>query len=119
MYLGLAFGRRFANGIASYWRYLGHTIWPVDLAIFFPHPDARYPISQQWPAWLIVAAAVSLAGVSVLTFVGRRRTPWLTMGWFWYVGTMLPAIGIIQVGGQAMADRYSYVPLIGIFVAAL
>jgi tetratricopeptide (TPR) repeat protein len=108
---------RLENAVASYLKYLGKTIWPTDLAVFYPHPETRYPISSQWPLGALVLAALVLVGVSVLTFRRIRHQPYLAVGWFWYLGTLVPVIGIIQVGTQAMADRYTYIPLIGFFVA--
>ena len=84
--------------------------------MFYPHPDLRYPISNQWPLWQIVLVALLLAAVSGLALVRLRREPWFATGWFWYLGTLVPVIGIVQVGGQAMADRYTYMPLIGVFI---
>jgi tetratricopeptide (TPR) repeat protein len=109
---------RVANAIASYWKYLGKTVWPVDLAVFYQHPDLCYP-SRQWPAGMIAVGALLLALVSLYALARLRRRPWLAVGWFWYVGTLVPVIGLVQVGSQAMADRYTYVPLIGIFVAVV
>ena len=113
----LPLGPRLANAVASYWKYLGKTVWPADLAVFYPHPDTRYPFSHQWPLWAILGAAVLLGLVSLYVFRRRWRAPWLALGWFWYLVTLLPVIGIVQVGGQAMADRYTYLPLVGIFIA--
>jgi len=115
---------RVANAIASVWKYLAKTFWPTNLAIFYPHPDlavnlphpAGSPPSFQWPAWLIMLAALLLVIVSVAVLRSRQRQPWLATGWFWYLVTLGPAIGIVQVGGQAMADRYTYIPSIGIFI---
>ena len=116
MLMRLPLGARLANAVASYCKYLGKTFWPVDLAVFYPHPETRYPVSQQWPAWVIMAGALLLAGLSVCARLGARRRPWAVTGWFWYLGTLVPVIGIVQIGGQAMADRYTYIPLIGVFV---
>ena len=107
---------RVANAVASYWKYLGKTVWPVDLAVFYPHPSLRYP-SREWPAGMTALAALLLALVSLYVLARLRRRPWLAVGWFWFVGTMVPVMGLVQVGSQGMADRYTYVPLIGIFVA--
>ena len=106
---------RLANAVASCWKYLGKTVWPVDLAVFYPHPALRYP-SRQWPAGMTALAALLLGLVSLYGLARLRRRPWLAVGWFWYVGTLLPVIGLIQVSSQGMADRYTYIPLIGIFV---
>ena len=114
--IGLPLGPRLANAVASYLKYLGKTVWPVDLAVFYPHPDLLYPVSNQWPTWQIVIVALLLAAVSGLAFVRLKRAPWFATGWFWYLGTLVPVIGIVQVGGQAVADRYTYIPLIGVFI---
>ncbi|MCC6821645.1 MAG: tetratricopeptide repeat protein, partial [Verrucomicrobia subdivision 3 bacterium] len=115
----LPVGDRLANAVASYLKYLGKTFWPTDLAIFYPHPDLRYPVSEQWPLALTVAAGLLLIVISGLAVRRRKDQPYLATGWFWYLGTLVPVIGIIQVGTQAMADRYSYVPLIGIFICVV
>ena len=115
----LPLSARSANAVASYWKYLAKTAWPLDLAVFYPHPDIRYPISHQWPAWAIALAAAGLVAVSVWVWLRGKRAPWLAVGWFWYLGTLVPVIGLVQVGGQGMADRYTYIPLLGIFIAAV
>jgi tetratricopeptide (TPR) repeat protein len=102
---------RFANAALSYLGYLGHTLWPFDLSIYYPHPAAGFN------AWMVTLAAMVLAGISIGA-VMLRRHPYFFFGWFWYLGTLVPVIGIVQVGPQAMADRYTYIPLIGIFLAA-
>jgi tetratricopeptide (TPR) repeat protein len=113
----LPLGRRIANAVASYWKYIGKSFWPSDLTIYYPHPDTRFPISEQWPLWVIGLAAVALVGFSLLALFRASRQPWFFTGWFWFLGTLVPVIGIVQVGGQAMADRYTYIPLIGLFLA--
>ncbi len=110
---------RLANAVVSYVKYLGKTVWPARLAAFYPHPDTRYPVSHQWPAWAIAAGILLLAALSWLALSRIRRQPWLAVGWFWFLGTLVPVIGIVQVGGQAMADRYTYIPLIGIFISVV
>ncbi len=104
---------------------LGSTFWPAKLAIFYQHPNARYfapqhdalhPASDQWPAWQIGLAALLLVLISLGALLRLKRQPWFATGWFWYLGTLVPVIGIVQVGAQAMADRYTYIPLIGIFL---
>ena len=100
---------RLANAIVSYIRYLGKAIWPVDLAVLYPFPD-------QIPAVLTLLAISLIAGISIAVILSIRTRPWLTVGWFWYLGTLIPVIGLVQVGAQSMADRYTYLPLIGIFI---
>ena len=101
---------RIINAFVSYARYLERMFWPHDLAIFYPHPNNSLPL------WQGVAAALLLVMVSVL--VGRQssKRPFLPVGWLWFLGTLIPVIGIVQVGGQSMADRYTYIPSIGIFL---
>ncbi len=101
---------RLANALVSCARYLGKTVWPAGLAPFYPRVPA-------WPAWAVAGAALLLAGVTALALREARRRPWFAVGWFWFLGTLVPVIGIVQVGMQAMADRYTYVPLVGIFIA--
>ncbi len=100
---------RLENTIVSYVAYMGKTFWPAKLAVFYPHPEHSLP----WPD--VVAAAVILAAITmaVLYFHGVR---YLAMGWFLFVVTLIPVIGIVQVGHQAMADRYAYIPYIGLFI---
>lgn len=117
--LALPLALRLANAIVSYAKYLGKTVWPIDLAVFYPHPDLRYPISHQWPAWIIVVATLALAMVSVGIVLRRHRAPWLVVGWFWFLGTLVPVIGLVQVGIHGLADRYTYIPLIGLFLAVV
>jgi Tfp pilus assembly protein PilF len=114
--MGLLLGPRVANAIASYLKYLSKTFWPANLSVFYPHPDLRYPLSTQWPDWQILAAALLLVVVSAFALLRHKRQPWFVTGWFWYLGTLVPVIGFIQVGKQGMADRYTYIPLIGVFV---
>lgn len=103
---------RFANAAFSYLGYLGHTLWPFDLSIYYPHTGGDFSGA------MAVLAAIALTGVSAGA-VMLRRHPYFFTGWFWYLGTLVPVIGIVQVGPQAMADRYTYIPLIGIFLAAV
>jgi tetratricopeptide (TPR) repeat protein len=108
---------RVANGLVSYLRYVGKTLWPADLAVFYPLPAMQHPGDDQWPAWLVLGAGFFLAAVTMLVLRASRRQPWLAMGWLWFLGTLVPVIGLVQAGSQAMADRYTYIPLIGLFVA--
>jgi tetratricopeptide (TPR) repeat protein len=101
---------RISNALISYVRYALKMVWPANLAVL-------YALPTQWPAAWVAGAALVLAGVSVLALRLARKAPWFAFGWFWYLGTLVPVIGIVQVGQQAMADRYSYIPLIGLFVA--
>jgi len=98
---------RFGNAMVSFFRYLGKMFWPVNLSGFYPHPG-------KWPATTVLLAVTFLIGISILAFVMRRKGPWLLVGWFWYLGTLVPVIGFVQLGDIAMADRYSYIPMIGI-----
>ena len=104
---------RAANAAVSYVRYLFKAVWPVDLAAFYPHPNL--PGGQAWAHWQIAAALLLLIAITVWA-VAARRSRYALVGWLWYLVTLLPVIGLVQVGRQAMADRYTYVPLIGLFV---
>ena len=110
---------RVANAIVSYVRYLAKTVWPANLAIFYPHPENTFSGSGPWPGWQIIGAATLLVAMCAIAVRALRTRPYVTVGWFWYLGTLLPAIGLVQVGEQAMADRYTYVPLIGIFIVII
>ena len=100
---------RIENAIISYVAYIGKMFWPTRLAVFYPYPEAA-------AVWKVVAAAAVLAGVFILVVLQIRRRPYGAVGWLWYVGTLVPVIGLVQVGSQAMADRYTYVPMIGLFI---
>ena len=102
--------RRAANALVSYVAYLAQTLWPVNLAAFYPY--GRLSIG------LAAASALGLIAVSVMAIRLSRGRSFIFVGWFWYVITLIPVIGLIQVGGQARADRYTYVPLVGIFIIA-
>jgi protein O-mannosyl-transferase len=106
----LPLGNRLGNVVLSYAGYLWKAVWPAHLAIV-------YPLKTQWPWTLVAAAAVFLAVITWLAWQTRRRWPYLIVGWLWFLGTLVPVIGLVQTGGQAMADRYTYVPLVGIFIA--
>jgi tetratricopeptide (TPR) repeat protein len=109
----LGLGLRLENIVVSYLRYLGWTLWPANLAMFYSFPYDRHFYLALWPGWQITAGALLLAAVSALVLTQIRRRPYLAVGWFWYLGTMVPVIGLVQVGSQGMADRYTYLPLIG------
>lgn len=100
---------RIANALVSYVRYLSKTFWPADLAVI-------YPYQNHWPLWFVLAAAALLLVWSATVILRARKNPFLFFGWFYFVGTLVPTIGLVQVGPQAMADRYSYLPSIGLFL---
>ena len=102
---------RIQNALVSYAAYLGKTIWPNDLIVHYPYRSAAFsPVP-------IVGAIVFLLVVTTALLYMTRRRPYLIVGWLWYLGTLVPVIGLVQVGNQSMADRYTYVPLIGVFIA--
>jgi protein O-mannosyl-transferase len=106
----MPFSWRFKNAIFSYLAYLGKAVWPVRLAPYYPHPENTL-------TWTTVAlAAMALAAISLLVWRFRERK-YLLMGWLWYLGTMLPMIGFIQTGRQAMADRFMHIPMMGLLFA--
>ena len=100
---------RAANALVSYAAYLGKMLWPSNLVAIYPHPGMS-------PVWQMALAVLALGAITVFVFAAPWRRPWLATGWLWYLGTLVPVIGLVQVGAQAMADRYTYVPLIGVFV---
>jgi tetratricopeptide (TPR) repeat protein len=100
---------RMSNALISYVSYIGKMIWPSRLAIQYPYPEMIL-------LWQLTGAGLFLIGVSALVIREARRRPYLVVGWLWYLGTLVPVIGLVQVGPQAMADRYTYVPLIGLFI---
>ena len=100
---------RLGNAAISYVKYLGKAFWPVHLAIVYPHLGPAISI----PA--AVLSAFGIIAVSTLAVIFRQRRP-LLVGWFWFLGTLVPMIGLVQIGVHAMADRYAYIPLLGIFV---
>lgn len=100
---------RIANALVSYVIYIGKMIWPIRLAVFYPHPESL-------PAWQIAGASLLLISVTLLAIWQIRERPFIAVGWLWYLGTLVPVIGLVQVGRQAMADRYTYIPLIGLFI---
>ncbi len=106
-----------ANAIVSYIRYLGKTLWPSDLSVFYPHPALTQSGGVPLEIWEVALATALLALITFGVFKSRR--PYAVMGWSWYLVSLLPVIGIFQTGAQAMADRYTYVPLIGIFIAVV
>jgi Tfp pilus assembly protein PilF len=107
----LSLSVRIANALVSCVSYLWMVVWPRHLGVFYPHPGAS--LSPE----LVIGAAVAIVAVTLVTAVYRRSRPHLLVGWLWYLGTLVPVIGLVQVGDQAMADRYTYVPLVGVFLA--
>jgi tetratricopeptide (TPR) repeat protein len=105
----LPMGSRVANALVSYVLYLGKTVWPQNLAVL-------YPWSHDWTLWAASGAVVSLLAISAMVLWQMRRRRYLAVGWFWFLGTLVPVIGFVQVGMQSMADRYTYIPLVGIFI---
>lgn len=99
---------RAANAVVSYARYLAKTVWPVRLAVFYPYGS--------WPGWVVAGAAIVLAVITVWVVRTARREPPVAVGWFWFLGTLVPVIGLVQVGIQAMADRYAYIPMVGLLI---
>jgi lipoprotein NlpI len=110
----LPFWPRISNAFVSYVLYLGKMVWPSSLAVYYPHPAS---IHANVPIWEVVGSILLLCGFSVMALRQGHRRPYLAVGWLWYVGTLVPVIGVVQVGTQALADRYTYVPLIGVFIA--
>jgi tetratricopeptide (TPR) repeat protein len=105
----LSFHFRVANALMSYIRYIATMFWPTDLALIYPYP-------HYWPLAGVIAAALLLAMCSSLAILWAKRFPYLAVGWFWYLGTLVPVIGLVQAGVQSMADRYTYLPGIGLFI---
>ena len=103
---------RLANAVSSYIGYLTNAVWPVRLAVFYPFPPNLTLSGQMLGLGFLVAA-------TVLAIALARRAPYLLTGWLWFIGTLVPVIGLVQVGSQAMADRYSYLPLVGVFIAVV
>lgn len=100
---------RIANAIVSYVSYIGKMIWPHNLTILYPYLKSII-------YWQVVGAGLLLAVITVVVFRMMKTKPYVAVGWFWFLGTLVPVIGLVQVGLQAMADRYTYVPLIGLFI---
>ena len=105
----LPWDRRVANALVSYFAYIGKMFLPTRLAVFYPYP-------RSIPAWLAIGALLGLIVISIVMIRAGRRYAYLPIGWFWYLVTLIPVIGVVQTGLQSMADRYTYVPLIGLFI---
>ncbi|TAL06960.1 MAG: tetratricopeptide repeat protein [Verrucomicrobia bacterium] len=106
----LSLSARLANAVVAYARYLGHLFWPVDLA-------AIYPLPKAWPGWQIGGAVLLLVAISFVVVKAARTRPFLPVGWAWFLGTLVPVVGLVQVGSTSMADRYTYFSYIGLFIA--
>src|SRR5256714_5632967 len=109
----LPFSWRVQNALVSYVNYAWKTLWPTDLAVFYPHPNDTLAI------WEISFAIALLLAVTVAAIVFRSQRPYLLVGWFWYLVMLVPVIGLVQVGEQGHADRYTYLPSVGLFLAAV
>jgi len=106
----ISLSARLTNAMVSYLEYLEKTVWPKGLAIFYSHPG------NALAAWKGILCGLALVGITAIVIKFIRKAPYFAVGWFWYLGTLVPVIGIVQAGVQAMADRYAYVPFIGIFI---
>ena len=104
---------RLSNALVSYAKYLLCTFWPNDLAVYYPFAPSGIP------AWQMIGAAFLLIAITAFCFFQQKTRPYLLMGWLWFLGTLVPVIGFVQVGGQTMADRYFYIPSIGLFIAVV
>lgn len=104
---------RLETALISYVRYVATSLWPSGLALFYPHP------TKLFPAWQVGAAALALAFATAMVFSQRHTQPYLAVGWLWFLVAMIPMIGIVQVGEQARADRYAYIPFVGLFIMAV
>ena len=102
---------RFNNAIVAYIVYMRQMFWPAGLAVFYPHPENRLP------PWQISLALTVLAAITTAAVILRRKAPYFIIGWFWYLGMLVPVIGLVQVGWQGHADRYTYLPQIGLYIA--
>jgi protein O-mannosyl-transferase len=100
---------RIANALVSYCGYIGKMVWPENLAVLYPHPGML-------PTWQVIGAVLILGLTTFLIIRAVKRYPYLTTGWLWYLGTLVPVIGLVQVGAQALADRYTYIPIIGVSI---
>jgi len=103
---------RITNALVSYVLYIWQMLWPVNLAVFYPHPENRLPF------WEIISSLLLLIGITAAAITLRKQRPYLITGWLWYLGMLVPVIGLVQVGWQGHADRYTYLPQIGLYIAA-
>ncbi len=105
----LPFGTRISNALVSYASYMAQMVWPEKLAVFYPYPDII-------PLWQVGGSILLLILITIIALRLVRRYPYIMTGWLWYLGTLVPVIGLVQVGNQSMADRYTYIPMIGLFM---
>ena len=101
---------RINNAVVTYVLYIGQMFWPAKLAVFYPHPENRLPL------WQIILALLILAGITTGSIAVRKQRSYLLVGWLWYLGMLVPVIGLVQVGWQGHADRYTYLPQIGLYI---
>jgi len=106
----ISLSARLTNAMVSYLEYLGKMIWPRGLSILYPHPGNALPL------WQGILCGMVLVGITIISIRLIKKAPYFAVGWFWYLGTLVPVIGIVQTGAQAMADRFTYIPLIGVFI---
>src|SRR5881394_1003074 len=102
---------RINNAVVTYAAYMWQMLWPVKLAVFYPHPESRLPL------WEIILCLLLLIGITAAAVVLRTSRPYFITGWLWYLGMLVPVIGLVQVGWQGRADRYTYLPQIGLYIA--
>lgn len=107
----LPVSERITNTLVAYVVYIRQMFWPADLAVFYPHPENRLPV------WEVGLALTLLLGITVAALVFRKKAPYFVTGWLWYLGMLVPVIGLLQVGWQGHADRYTYLPQIGLYIA--
>ena len=103
---------RINNSVVSYVAYIWQMLWPLKLAVFYPHPENRLPL------WEIILSLLLLIGITAAAIALRKRRPYFITGWLWYLGMLVPVIGLVQVGWQGRADRYTYLPQIGLYIVA-
>ena len=108
----LPLSARLANAAVAYARYIGKTFWPVNLSVLYPHPG-------YWPWWQVVVSGLALLAIFAVVWLTARWLPYLATGWLWFFGMLVPVIGLVQVGVQSMADRYMYLPLIGLLIPVI
>jgi protein O-mannosyl-transferase len=107
----LPMSERISNAFVAYVVYVRQMFWPARLAVFYPHPENRLP------GWEVSLALIVLVGITAAAFVFRKKAPYFVIGWLWYLGMLVPVIGLLQVGWQGHADRYTYLPQIGLYIA--